>query len=185
MSGQKTVAQFLKLRSYGCKSIVDQCLQARYSPEAMNLSDLTYQANKVHRGQQIINKLMEDLEPASPIKPSEVAVQMKMPKRVRVVSQKAKGAAAMSAGGLPQIKRKQSSKPDPKFAGTELNERLLHEIVQRKLSQLKDIGDSQRYKMLGKISPRAQYIMHRHGCKYSKFFSKSMIKAEKTRRAEV
>ena len=80
---------------------------------------------------------------------------MKMPKRVKVVSQKKKTAAVMSSTGLPQIKREPSAKPDPKFAGTELNERRLHEIVQRKLSQLKDIGDSQRYKNLAKISPRA------------------------------
>lgn len=82
----KSIAQFLKERTHGCRSIVVQCQVARYGVDGMNTSDPSHHGVRQQRGQKIIDQVMADLDPPSPIRQSELAVQMKIPKRVTVHS---------------------------------------------------------------------------------------------------
>ena len=126
---RKPIAQFLKERTYGCRSIVDQCQVARYGVEGMKISDPSHNGTRVHRGQKIIDQIMADLDPPSPIRQSELAVQMKMPKRVTVASRQVKSKVSR----LPTLAK---ARRDPKFEGTNLNEAKFRAMVGERLHQL-------------------------------------------------
>ena len=73
----------LKEQKSGFRDIVDKCLFARYSTRGRLTSDTTFQEDRERkgRGQTLLDQLSQGLGPAAPLRPDEIAVTMKLPKR--------------------------------------------------------------------------------------------------------
>jgi hypothetical protein len=69
-----------KAQDVGLKDLVKECTLYRYDLQAMKVPS-TDLIPKKRRDKILIEKIMKNIEPSSPLKPSEKAVTMNMPKR--------------------------------------------------------------------------------------------------------
>ena len=188
---------------------MDKCLFARYSTQGRITSDPTYAEDRKHRGrgQLLLEQLSQDLGPAAPLRPAEVAVTLKMPKRrlqppkmrrpiapTILVEDFGEGKADQITIPQPEREASKSSSADSeddyldeaakrakekKFAGTRLNEKKLGILVRHRMQSLNVSGDPSRYKALDSISPNAKKILIKRGGRLVRFFDQRLVEQSK------